>query len=287
MTILTFMPVVLFLLWSPCSVYGGHGKDTPAPQSRIQGNDVPKPQAVVIRGEGIDMEAYLYFPKGDGPFPAIIALPGGRGSKGKVYPYHKEFGEIMAARGFAVLVLDYSNPNRRFLDTRRIQDIGAAVEFLKRQDRIQKHNIFLVGFSMGGSNALRVAGSRDDIAGLVCYFAPVDWRISKYPMTRKVKQPIDYCGDLSCPVLILHGDQDIATDVKQGRHLHDTLKSLGKSAKLVIYKGGAHGFTYRGVRDTRCGYNADIANRSFDEVEKFIKTHVKEVPAKTEKAAAE
>lgn len=232
----------------------------------------------LIYGKEIKMLAYLYFPKGKGPFPAVIALPGGPRVKkmGKVGPHDKYFGWQMAERGIASLILDYSNPDRTFLDPLRIQDIGAAVDFLKNQNSIQQQNIFLVGFSMGGANALRLAGSRDDIAGLVCYFTPNDWRIRKKRTPRKIdKQPIDYCANISCPVLILHGDKDIVTEIRQGQHLYKTMKSLDKDVKIIIYKGAGHGFTYRGIRSKRLAYNVEICIRSFNEVNKFIKAHLR------------
>ena len=41
-----------------------------------------------IQGSDFEMTAYLYLPNKKGSFPAIIALPGGRGAKevGKVWP---------------------------------------------------------------------------------------------------------------------------------------------------------------------------------------------------------
>lgn len=266
MKVLKFILVVFFVVSISC------------PISSQQSEDISTYRTALIPGKGIKMFTYLYFPKGEGPFPAVVALPGGRGAEmiGKVWPYHKYFGSQMAARGIAALVLNYNNPDRIFLDPRRTQDIGAAVEFLKNQDKIQKRNIFLVGFSMGGANALRVAGSRDDIAGLVCYFTPNDWRIGKRRTPLKIdKQPIDYCADISCPVLILHGDKDIVTEIRQGQHLYETLKSLDKNAKIIIYKGAGHGFTYRGMRTKRCVYNAEFCAQSFNEVEKFIKSNQK------------
>ena len=71
-----------------------------------------------IPGKGIEMEGYLFLPAGEGPFPAIISLPGGRGSRnvGKVLPFSKDIGSEMVRRGIAALVLDYSSPDRLAYD---------------------------------------------------------------------------------------------------------------------------------------------------------------------------
>ena len=259
-TFTCLLPMV-FIVWGPASTLCG------------QSMNAPVVQRIVLQGEGIEMEAFLYLPRGKGPFPAAIVLPGGGRPQtiGTVGPHDRYFGSELAERGIAALVLDYNDPSRVFLDPRKIQDIGAAVEFLKKEGSIQKENIHLVGFSMGGANALRVAGSRDDIAGLVCYFTPNDWRIREKRFPVKIdRQPVEYCAGISCPVLVLHGDGDIVTEVQQGIHLHETLKALKKDVKLVIYEGAAHGFTYKGHDTGRVSYNAGITAKSLGEVEAFI-----------------
>ncbi|NLD99713.1 MAG: hypothetical protein GX640_07550, partial [Fibrobacter sp.] len=160
----------------------------------------------------------LYTPRGYGPFPAVIILPGGHGPKeiGKAWPHYHDYAKKLTGSGISAMVVNYSNPKRSFLDPKNIDDINVSIEFPKNQDRIQKQNIFLTGFSMGGANGLRVAGSGADIAGLICLFAPYDFRVSskKLPFTIN-KQPIEYCDSITCPILILQGAKDQITRVDQ------------------------------------------------------------------------
>jgi dienelactone hydrolase len=182
-----------------------------------------------LRGEGgLVMHARLYLPDGDGPFGAALLLPGGRGAAevGKVWRHHHSFAEQLGQQGFAALVLDYQSAERSLQDPRTIADIGVAIDALKSHARIRRDRVFLIGFSMGGANALRVAGSRSDIAGLVTYFSPVSFNGAA--ASGMSKQPIDYASRVSCPVLILQGDRDDITPVEQARTLSRVLTDHGK-----------------------------------------------------------
>jgi len=225
----------------------------------------------ILPGIGIDMKAYLYKPGEDSSYPAVIVLPGGTAASdiGTVYEHHKHFGEVFSRKGITVLVLDYSSEKRSFFDTMQIDDIGQAVDYCKEKTFIQNAGIFLAGFSIGGANALRVAGSRDDIAGIICYFSPCDWSVTGGGYAIR-KQPISYCDDISCPVLILQGDSDKVTDIAQSILLYDSLQALGKESQLVIYEGAAHGFTYEGAPPGNCVYNREATEQSYLKVESFI-----------------
>lgn len=242
----------------------------------IDCNEIPSKKEITLNGTGIQMKASLFQPQKDGKYPIAIVLPGGTSTSdiGKAFSHHYSIGEIFSSKEIAMMVLDYSSSVRSFFDTMQIEDIGKAVEFSKSLPFVDKNKIFLIGFSIGGANGLRVAGSRDDIAGLVSYFAPSDWSVNGGGYGIK-KQPISYCSNISCPVLILQGDSDQITDVSQSILLRDTLQSLNKSVKLVIYNNAAHGFTYKGVSSGRCVYNQEVAEKSFLEVESFIRNLLK------------
>ncbi len=228
---------------------------------------------IKIQGIGIEISATLYKPDGSGKFPLVIVLPGGTSASdiGTAYSHHHYFGKLFSSKKIAVLVLDYSSESRTFFDTLQIADIGKAVEYAKKLPFVEPDAVFLNGFSIGGANALRTAGSIEDIAGIICYFSPCDWRISGGGHGIK-KQPIDYCNSIHCPVLILQGDSDKVTDISQSQLLYDSLKAMGKNAELVIYKGAAHGFTYEGAPAGNCVYSKEIAESSYLKVESFIKT---------------
>ena len=56
--------------------------------------------------------------------------------------------------------------------------------------------------------------------------------------------PIDYTGDLSCPVLGLFGNDDQSPPPEQVDELEEALKAHGKSYEFHRYDGAGHGFWY-------------------------------------------
>src|SRR5688572_19999898 len=67
------------------------------------------PESIEIATESKPLEARLYRPQGDGPFPAIVALHGCdglRGQKGNVRKPLDAWGQHLSAAGFVVLFPD-------------------------------------------------------------------------------------------------------------------------------------------------------------------------------------
>lgn len=227
-----------------------------------------------IAGDGIDMQARLFLPPGAGPSSVAVLLPGGRGAAevGRLFTHHLVYANELSARGVAVLALDHHSGQRTLHDARTVADIGRAIDWLKAQSTLRPDRIVLVGFSLGGANALRVAGTRTDVAGLVTYFAPVDARPpgDNGPVSFG-EQPIDYAGGVRCPTLIFQGDADQLTSVEQARRLFTVLLAQGKRAELVAYPGAGHGFTYvRAPRGPCCNYDAGLTRRSIAAVADFV-----------------
>src|SRR5918996_1932898 len=115
-------------------------------------------------GEGENrLRAELYRPAGNGPFPAIVAMHGCNGlydATGRARPHFVDWGEKLAALGFAVLFPD--SYGSRGLGTQcrvrsrtvqpyreRVADAQAARAWLQAQDFIQKDRIGLLGWSNG------------------------------------------------------------------------------------------------------------------------------------------
>src|SRR5579872_3579884 len=67
------------------------------------------PQPIEIPVGTMQLRAFLYKPPGEGPFPAIVALHGCSGLNGRSGPVallYRDWGERLAAEGFAVVFPD-------------------------------------------------------------------------------------------------------------------------------------------------------------------------------------
>jgi acetyl esterase/lipase len=108
----------------------------------------------------VELQGDLYLPKGQGPFPVLIAVPGG-GWRVCVRASLREWGFYLAARGYGVFVIDY----RLATATRKafpeaVQDVLAAVRFIRSSAvelSIDPNRIGLIGASAGAHLAALAA----------------------------------------------------------------------------------------------------------------------------------
>ncbi|HHV97711.1 MAG TPA: alpha/beta fold hydrolase [Clostridiaceae bacterium] len=128
----------------------------------------------------------LTLPVGEGPFPAVVLVHGsGPHDKDETIGPNKPFKDLadgLAQRGIAVLRYD----KRTLVHASKIQNIAnitvkeetiddaiSAVELLKKDERIARDKIFILGHSLGGMLAPRIAheiastNEKDGIAGII------------------------------------------------------------------------------------------------------------------------
>jgi len=121
----------------------------------------------------------LTLPKGDGPFPAIVLVHGsGPNDRDETIGPNKPFKDIaqgLASQGIAVLRFDkrtkvYGAVMAKTADQITVKeevldDAAGAIEFLRQQPQIDPKRIFVLGHSLGGYLAPRIAQANPDIAG--------------------------------------------------------------------------------------------------------------------------
>jgi dienelactone hydrolase len=119
-------------------------------------------------------------PKGDGPFPAVVLVHGsGPNDRDETIGPNKPFKDIaqgLASLGIAVLRYDkrtkvypqeMAQLKNLTVKEETIDDAVAAVEFLRRQPRIDPAKIFAAGHSLGGYLAPRIAQADANLAGMI------------------------------------------------------------------------------------------------------------------------
>jgi uncharacterized protein len=128
-----------------------------------------------------ELPATLALPAGDGPFPAIVLVQGsGPHDRDETIGPNKPFKDLawgLASRGIAVLrytkrTLKYGgessvDPTRFTVKDETMDDARAAVALLARQPSIDPKRIFLLGHSLGGYLAPRIAAEDPQIAGII------------------------------------------------------------------------------------------------------------------------
>jgi dipeptidyl aminopeptidase/acylaminoacyl peptidase len=135
---------------------------------------------ITIGAPPLALEGKLTLPHGAGPFPAIVLVHGSGSTDenetvGPIAPFH-DLAVGLASRGVAVLRYQkrsfahpeaFKPPARYTVREETIDDARAAVEKLTAMKEIDRRRIFVVGHSLGGMLAPRIADHDPHVAGLV------------------------------------------------------------------------------------------------------------------------
>lgn len=123
----------------------------------------------------------LTLPKGEGPFPAVALVHGsGPGDRDETVGANKPFKDLawgLASQGVAVL--RYEKRTREHADEfgpimntmtmkeETIDDALAAASLLRQTPGIDPQRVFVLGYSLGGMLAPRIAAADPQLAGLI------------------------------------------------------------------------------------------------------------------------
>lgn len=212
-----------------------------------------EPESVSIPADGEHqpgrLDARLFKPQGQGPFPAIVAMHGCSGlwsSKNiGLSPRHADWGRRLAALGYVVIFPDSygsrdlgpqcRNDDREVEPFReRVEDANAARRYLQTLPYVKPDAIALLGWSNGGSSVLYTVRPKDKPkAGSPDFRAAVAF----YPGCSAMADKGDWATRV--PLLIVMGDADDWTPAKPCKTLVDANPDR---VKLILYPGAYHDF---------------------------------------------
>jgi dienelactone hydrolase len=137
--------------------------------------------------EGWLLPGTLSLPRGNGPFPALVLVHGsGPNDRDESLGPNKAFRDLawgLASRDIAVLRYDkrtkvhgqkmIANKNDKLtVYEETIEDALAAADFLRKTDRIDNENIFILGHSLGGMLIPRIASAEAKNTGFIIMAGP-------------------------------------------------------------------------------------------------------------------
>lgn len=132
---------------------------------------------ITVGSGELAVDGTLSVPRGSGPWPAVVLLSGGgpfdRDETGGPNKPFKDLAWGLASRGVAVLRFDkvtYAHPHVAdqagfTMADEYVPHAVSAVDLLRKRPDIDR--VFLLGHSMGGKVAPRVAAAAPEVAGLV------------------------------------------------------------------------------------------------------------------------
>lgn len=204
--------------------------------------------------ERITGNHYAYIPEGSGPFPTLVAMPGCSGISTDdleaeaanpllhpddlLFRRHYPFAaEKLKAEGFAVLFIDVHTAEEVLtacageIGSERLAEyVDAAITWAKEQSYVDRENIHLIGWSMGGRAVLTwLDGPRSEANS-------VRSAVTVYPGCPKEAEL-----SIAMPLLMLLGGGDDIALPLECEHLVQTAP-IKQHITVVYYPGARHGF---------------------------------------------
>lgn len=214
---------------------------------------------VTLKTPDGDARAFAFTPDaGEGPWPAVILFM----DAVAIRPALFEMGERLAQAGYYVLVPDLfwragdyppldirkafgGDPEMAALFQRlrastspekQMADTQACLDFLDAQPQADARRVGVTGYCMGGSIALRAAGTFPDRIVAAASFHGGNMA------TDEATSPHLLASRIKAKVLVAGADEDRHFDDAQCERLDSALKEAGVSAEVSIWRGLKHGW---------------------------------------------
>lgn len=214
-----------------------------------------------------EVDGFLARPKAEGKYPIVIVIAGNVITE----EYIPNTCAALAVAGYVGLAPNIfhlspdpslSPEERRkamnaHSDSDALSDIGAGIDYLRKQLFANTDSMGVVGFCYGGRLALLLGSRSREIDAVVAYHPGP---FSEAEMKR-----------LQGPVLIHQGTADRALPEGQTAALVKNLKAQKIPAEIFWYEGADHGF----LAYTRPFYKPDYAKLSWERTVTFLNKYVK------------
>ena len=224
-------------------------------------------------------------PEGERP-PVIVMSHGG--PTAEATPRCSLETQFWTSRGFAVVDVNYGGSTgfgrayrQRLQGTWGIVDTADcinAAEWLASQGEVDGHRLLIRGGSAGGYTTLCALTMHEGFAAGTSYFGLADLEsfvsggthkfesgyllslVGPYPEEAeryRARSPIHATDGISCPMLLLQGDQDRVVPPHQSEVMVEALRRKGLPYAYVLFEGEQHGF--RKAESTRVALEAELS----------------------------
>src|SRR5882724_1789463 len=222
--------------------------------------------------DGTPISGYLYKPVGYAPgkkVPAILNPHGGPVGQYSASFYH--LAELFAANGYAVLLPNprgSSGYGQKFCEAifadwgnKDFQDDMAMVDYAVAQGIVDPDKLGVGGWSYGGMSTDFIIAQTTRFKGAISgasialiasgfghdhyqkdYFYELGYPWENKAVWEKIS-PFYRINNITTPTLFMGGDIDWNVPIIGSEQMYQALKSLGRTAELVVYPGEYHGFT--------------------------------------------
>lgn len=247
---------------------------------------LPKPELIRWNSfDGKPISGFMYRPTGTftGKHPVIIDIHGGPEEQ-----YRPRFGyadnffvnelgvvkifpNVRGSTGYGKAFVNLDNGLKR---SDAVKDIGALLDWIKKQPELDADRVMVQGASYGGYMALSVAVMYSDrIRAALSDYGPSDlvtfidttagWRRDlqrreygdeRDPKTKAFLEriaPINNVEKIKKPLMVVQGQNDPRVPVAEAQHMVTALKKRRVPVWYLLAKDEGHGFTKQGNWDYR------------------------------------
>ena len=153
------------------------------------------------------------------------------------------------------------------------KELAEIVDLMKKDPRVDKNNVFAVGYANGGFWAGFLTGKGLVNAGVSYYGV---WKACSGSDCEN-EYPMKYFSEKSSPILALHGDSDSKQNIIDAESAWDEISAVYK-AKLGshIYEDAEHAWDLGHLRRWKnCCYNEEVTKDTYKKTIAFFKKHMK------------
>jgi dipeptidyl aminopeptidase/acylaminoacyl peptidase len=240
--------------------------------------------------DGVEIEAFVTLPKGEGPFPTIIHPHGGPGARD--FSGFDYWTAYFTNKGYAVLRPNFRGSRGYGFSFAQSQmkgwglamqdDITDGAMWMVEQGYAQENNLCIVGASYGGYAALMATVKTPELFKCAVSFAGVSSLKHLVQSSRgflnnefvknqigddsddlEARSPYYNAKGITTPILLVHGEEDRTVLVRQSRYMADELDDLNKEYTYVELEAGDHGLSIQRNR-----------HRFFAELDAFLDKHL-------------
>lgn len=235
--------------------------------SKDQGGIRPR-SVTFTSANGVPIQAWLYTPEGEGPFPTIVHTHGG--PTAVTTENFSPETQTWLDHGFAFFSINYQGSvtfGKDFQDAiignlgdLEVQDIETGARWLIDQGIADPDMLLITGRSYGGYLTLQTVGKVPDLwAGGMAGVAIADWALmyedqaetlrgyqralfggtpQEKPEAHQKSSPITYAEQVKAPLLIIQGRNDTRCPERQMLKYLDKMDGLGKQVDVDWYEAG-------------------------------------------------
>jgi carboxymethylenebutenolidase len=200
-----------------------------------------------------DATSLVVRPDGPGPHAGVVLGAEAYG----VHAFMRELQVRLAEQGFASALPDYYRGHgpatadyedftevMRFIAnldfTQASSDLAASVDVLRRTHGVDPSRIAVWGYCTGATLAWLAACRRGDLGAAVLFF-PSQPRFAEHGPKSPV-DPMDLIWQISCPTLLVLGDQDGVWPPELISEFRARAQQWGVDVEVSVYAGAGHAF---------------------------------------------